>query len=147
MKLLPKFLRLQKLHFKLTDEPGGITLAEALAGAAGTVHLGEQGVGLWTPNSRSITTPEVVCDLRFLPLEKSVYDRFCAATKGVFLPAKMVVFHGCDQDKIKQALEYFDLVLTPHRRIKNSPRDVYTTRVLAYNKPTYGRGFQDLTKA
>lgn len=122
----------QKLHFLLTEEEGGIPLATALCGGVGTVHLGSKAVGLWTPNSDAQQMPEeIICDIRYEPLNEAVFHKFVQAAEGKFLPARVVLFKGNNPEKIKLALKYFNYVLVPDRRIKNTPKD-FRNHVLSY---------------
>jgi hypothetical protein len=125
------FFNRQKLFFKLSDEKDGLSLAEALAGAVGTVNLGKNGVNLWTPNSKIPPSGEIICDLRFEAISDAVYSKFKDAAEGRFLPAHAVLFKGVHPAKIKHALEFFDYVIVPNKKIKNLPKD-FRRRVLSY---------------
>ena len=130
---MPLFSR-QKLFFKIADGAGDITLTEATRYKAGMVHMNftGEGVYLWTPNSKEIPASEAVCDFRFLGLDKGIADRFTEATKGLFLPARMCVFHGHNPDKMQRALEWFDFVIVPDKRIKNTQEDLHNRHILSY---------------
>ncbi len=127
------FLQSRKLSFKFGDQPSPITLAEALAGRAGTVIMGSEGVRLWTPASgaEGQTYMEMVCDTRFEPLSEKTYEKFAEAAQGCNLTAHVVLFHGTRPEKIDMALEWFDYVLVPSFKIKNTEKDILN-RVLGY---------------
>ncbi len=129
------FFNNKKLIFKVTDEKGGLSLAEAFAGAVGTVNLGKNGVNLWTPNADIPPSGDIICDLRFEAVSDAAYNRFNEATEGRFLPAHAVLFKGWDPKKIKHALKFFDYVIVPNKKIKNTPAD-FRNRVLSY-EPKY----------
>jgi hypothetical protein len=81
-----------------------------------------------------------------MPLEQRVFDRFCTATQAQLLPVNIAVFHGHDPQKIAAALQWFDLVLVPSKRLRNTPQDHYEKRTLAYDVPLYQRIRGDLSR-
>jgi hypothetical protein len=115
----------------MSDEEGGLSLAEAFAGGIGTVNLGKNGVSLWTPNAKVPATGDIICDLRFEAISDVAYNKFKEAADGRFLPAHAVLFKGMHPEKIEHALEFFDYVIVPNKRIKNLPKD-FRKRVLSY---------------
>lgn len=119
------------LHIYLSDEPGELTLEQALCGAAGTLHLGRQGVRLWTPNMDIPAPEEMICDVRYEAISDAIFERFREAAKGHFLPAHMAVFRVNDANTIQRALQFFDFALVPDKTIENSPAD-FRRRVLGY---------------
>lgn len=124
----------QKLYFSFGHEPTELSLADAVAGRAGRVVIGPEGIGRWTPTNMEHEGREVVCDLRFDPLCENTGEVFRKNTAGIYLPAHIVVFRGINPDKIAQALGQFDYVLIPDTRIKNLPSD-FRRRVLSYTPP------------
>lgn len=125
------FFNNKKLVFEVSDEADGLSLAEAFAGGVGTVYLGKRGVNLWTPNSQVPPTGDIICDLRFEAVSDVAYKKFKDAAEGRFLPVHAVLFKGSHPKKIKHALEFFDYVIVPSRKIKNLPKD-FRKRVLSY---------------
>lgn len=114
---------------------GSITLSAALKGAAGTVHLNDNfndGVFLWTPNTKVINAHEAVCDLRFASLSPQIAEKFKQATAHLLLPAKICVFQGTNLSKVEEALTYFDYVLIPSNTQKNNWDNLFKTRILGY---------------
>jgi hypothetical protein len=140
----------RKLRFRLQESPAAadaLTLAEAWAGRAGCVYLGRENTALWTPNSAPMPVEqEAVCDFRFCPLEKSIYDKFCTTMQAQLLPARIAIFHGKNPQKIALALQWFDCILVPSKRLRNTPHDLYQKRVLAYDIPLYQRLRGDLAR-
>lgn len=125
------FFNSQKLFIKVDDKDCGISLAEALAGSAGTLNLGKCGIHLWTPNSVPPEDGEMICDLRWEAVSDAVYEKFKEAAEGHFLPAHVVLFKGDHPKKIEHALKFFDYVIIPSKKIKNLPKD-FRKRVLGY---------------
>ena len=127
----------QKLFFEFDNErPSELSLADVVAGRAGTVTLGTKGVYLWTPNSGlpKDGVTDVVCDLRFAPLSNKTYDLFVKETKGLYLPAHFVIFCGAAEERIQEAHKTFDYVVTPQPHIHNTPAD-FRAGVLSYTEP------------
>lgn len=130
------FAPAQKTFFQFGEGETEISLAEAFAGAAGTVTLGVKGVALWTPGAR-IKNPkqEIVYDLRYEPLTNSSLEKFQEAAAGRYLPGNVVLFQGNNPQKISQALEMFDYVMVPNTcGIRNMPAD-FQNRIISYTSP------------
>ena len=127
----------QKLFFKFDNTvPSELSLADIVAGRAGTAVLGKQGIFLWTPNSGlpKDGIKDVVCDMRFAPLSTAVYEKFVEDTKGLYLPAYFVIFCGSSPERIEYAHKHFDYVVTPQPHIQNTPAD-FRNGILSYVEP------------
>lgn len=98
------------------------------AGVEGDLILGCKQIGLWTPQVRPseiVEKPEWVCDLRYAPLSRGrTYELFCEAMKDANLSCHAVLFRGTNPHKIAAALEHFDFVIIPSKRIKNTDKDL-----------------------
>jgi hypothetical protein len=127
----------------VADAGASITLADLTnarasgAGVAGRLLLGGSNIGLWTPQVRPsdiANNSEWVCDLRYAPLSHGkTYEMFCEAVKDANLSCHAVLFRGTNPYKIAAALEHFDFVIVPSRRIKNRAEDL-RKGVLSYGK-------------
>lgn len=123
----------KKVRFIFSDEAGTISLTEALAGACGDVHLGNEGVHLWVPSdvSKVDKSREIIFDFRLRPLDDKIGAIFEQGMKGHFMTAKVALLAQYYPDRVEKILKIFDYVLVPDPRIKNTPAD-FKAGVLSY---------------
>ena len=122
----------KKLDFRISDETGTITLTQALAGEAGTVCLGENGVHLWSLIDKQVPKDkEMVFDFRNHPLTPTTKDVFRKAVAGHYMTAHVCLVTTINPERIADILEVFDYVLVPNQKINNTYKDL-RSRVLSY---------------
>lgn len=127
------FSEKQKLTINVSDEASELNLERAFAGQVGTLNLGKQGVRLWCPGDDIPSECEIVFDIRLRPFSEKDFDVFKEACKGRFMTSYIALMESVNPVRIAKMLEYYDYVLIPNNKIKNTPAD-FRARVLSYNK-------------
>ena len=127
------FEKPQKLFIEVSHEPSELSIERAFAGEMGTLRLGKKGVRLWVPGDNIPLEKEIVFDIRMRPLNKQDCELFTKARKGRFMTSSIALMVSKNPARIKAMLKYYDYVLVPNKKIKNTPAD-FRNRVLSYKE-------------
>lgn len=115
MGKLYDLIRPQRLFVKM-EQGSGLSLTQALTGSGGMLYL-QSCAAEW-------------CDMR-TGFDADKTAAFFAATKGAFLPARVVVLGVNEKNITAQALKMFDYVLVPDAKRRNIPLHL-RERILGY---------------
>jgi hypothetical protein len=128
------FTRYGGLTVEVGAGPKGLSVAEALAGRAGTLCLGGEGTALWSPGHEA--EGDLVLDARHRDPSDDDLAAFEAALEGRFMTARLVVLSGTNPETLRRlhARGAYAVVPGPGRNI---PADI-RRRVLTY-QPTPNR--------
>lgn len=95
------FTRYGGLTIDVGAGPKGLSVAEALAGRAGTLRLGGDSIFLWTPGDAA-ADGELVLDARHRTPSDDDLAAFDSALEGRFMTARLVLLSSPDAEALQR---------------------------------------------